>query len=462
MDPAFPCRNVDAILNSIGEGVFTVDLDKRITSFNSAAEEITGFSQAEAVGSPCSTIFRTDICKTGCYLERSLKTGQSFSDVRALLTTKTGSLLPVRLTTAGLHDENGNLVGGIESFRDMSNIEILRKELYRRYTYQDIIGRSPPMQKLFSLIPRIAESTSTVVIEGETGTGKELFARAIHHLSPRKDGPFVAINCGALPDSLLESELFGHKAGAFTDAHRDKPGRFQRADGGTIFLDEISDISSAMQVRLLRVLQESVVEPLGSIKSVPVNVRVIVATNRPLKTMVEQGNFRDDLYYRIQVVHFVLPPLRRRKEDIPLLIDGIIAKFNHLQEKAITGVSDEALTRLMYHPYPGNIRELENIIEQAFVLCRGPMIEVHHLPPELQEYRPATTPGNTLESIERSAIEESLRRNNGHRRKAASELGIDPSTLFRKIRVLGIVLPDGDGRTGGVAAGGSPAGGSAE
>jgi transcriptional regulator with PAS, ATPase and Fis domain len=302
------------------------------------------------------------------------------------------------------------------------------------------------MQKVFSLIPRVAESTSTVVIEGETGTGKELVARAIHNMSPRRDEPFVAINCGALPDSLLESELFGHKAGAFTDARKDKPGRFELANGGTIFLDEISDVSPAMQVRLLRVLQEGEVEPLGGVEAVPVDVRVIAATNRPLETLVKQGRFRDDLYYRIRVIHIVLPPLRQRREDIPLLVDGLIAKFNHLQGKQITGVSTHAMNRLMLYHYPGNVRELENIIEQAFVLRPEGEIQEADLPPELQGPDASAGVGGTLESLERSAIEAALQRNGGHRNRAAKELGIDPSTLYRKMKALGIRPPTADGR----------------
>ena len=233
-------------------------------------------------------------------------------------------------------------------------------------------------------MPRIAESSSTVLLEGTSGTGKELFARAIHDLSPRRKKRFVAVNCAALPDTLLESELFGHKAGAFTDAKRDRIGRFALADGGTIFLDEIGDISPALQVRLLRVLQEHAVEPLGATSPVNVNVRVVAATNKDLARLVQTGRFRDDLYYRIRVVHLVLPDLRQRREDLPLLVDHLISKFNRLQGRDIAGVSLEVMTCLMEHDFPGNVRELENIIEQAFVLCRGGMIELQHLPPELR------------------------------------------------------------------------------
>lgn len=441
-----PCRHTDAVLNSISEGVLTVDLDLSITSFNKAAEVITGENRWEAIGKHCCDVLRAESCRARCPLRQTIETGATVGGVQTTIATAAERGNAVQISASPLRDEDGRIVGGVLTFRDVDAIERLRRELDGRYTLQDIIGKSAPMQRLFSLIPRIAESSSTVVIEGETGTGKELVARAIHSLSPRHAAPFIAINCGALPDSLLESELFGHKAGAFTDARKDKPGRFQLADGGTIFLDEISDISPAMQVRLLRVLQEGEVEPLGSVKPVPVDVRVIAATNRPLETLVKQGRFRDDLYYRIRVIHIVLPPLRQRKEDIPLLIDGIIAKFNQLQGKQVAGVSKEALNRLMLYHYPGNVRELENIIEQAFVLRPEGRIEVQDLPQEFQDQLGAPAVGGTLESIERSAIETALRRNGGHRSKAAKELGIDPSTLYRKMKTLGIPPPAADGR----------------
>ncbi len=285
--------------------------------------------------------------------------------------------------------------------------------------------------------------------KGPSGTGKELFARAIHNLSPRKRKRFVAVNCAALPDTLLESELFGHKAGAFTDAKRDKPGRFALADGGTVFLDEIGDISPAMQVRLLRVLQERVIEPLGSVQATAVNVRVLAATNKDLAGLVGAGTFREDLYYRVRVIHLKLPGLRQRREDIPLLVSHLIAKFNHLQGKDIAGVSDEVMARLMEHDYPGNVRELENIIEQAFVLCRGDVIELHHLPHELRPVAPQGVNESgtmTLQAMERFFISETLQRRKGNRKEAASDLGINVSTLYRKINDLEIQSPDIDGR----------------
>ena len=315
-----------------------------------------------------------------------------------------GNRLPISISTAVFKDENGKTIGGVETFRDLSLVEDLRKELEAQYSFAEIVGRSAAMRQVFQLLPQIAESDSTVLIEGASGTGKELFARAIHNLSRRREKRFVALNCGALPDTLLESELFGYKAGAFTDARQDKLGRFALADGGTLLLDEIGDISPAMQVRLLRVLQERVYEPLGSVEPVKTDVRIIAATNKDLGKLVRKGIFREDLFYRIHVIRLALPNLRDRREDIPLLIEHFIAKFNRLQGKDVVGVSDEVLARLMEHDYPGNVRELENIIEHAFVLCRGALIELAHLPPQLRGAAEAASPniaGMTLEAMER-------------------------------------------------------------
>jgi transcriptional regulator with PAS, ATPase and Fis domain len=294
------------------------------------------------------------------------------------------------------------------------------------------------MRQLFELLPQIAESDSAVLLEGASGTGKELFARAIHQLSRRHAKKFIALNCGALPDNLLESELFGYKAGAFTDARRDKPGRFALAEGGTIFLDELGDISAAMQARLLRVLQERVYEPLGGVEPIRTDVRVVAATNKHLRQLVEQGRFREDLFYRVHVMRLELPSLRDRREDIPLLIDHFIAQFNRLKGKDVSGVSDEVLARLMEHDFPGNVRELENLIEHAFVLCRGGVIELNHLPPHLRgnasEEPLRLGQARSLEAMERCLIADALRRHGGNRQQAARELGINPSTLFRKLK----------------------------
>lgn len=441
----------DIILDSIADGVFTVDKEWRITTFNRAASRITGVDERDAVGRRCCDVFRSSICERSCALKETMESGQPIINKAIYIIDSQGRRIPISISTAILKDNQGKMIGGVETFRDLSVVEELRKELQAKYSFADIIGRSHAMQNLFEVLPQIAASSSTVLIEGASGTGKELFARAIHDLSPRRLKPFVAVNCGALPDTLLESELFGYKAGAFTDARKDKPGRFALADGGTIFLDEIGDVSPAMQARLLRVLQERVYEPLGSVKPVEVNVHVIAATNRDLSRMVHKGSFREDLFYRINVIRLHLPTLKERREDVPLLIDHFVAKFNRLQNKDIAGVSEEVLALLMQYDFPGNIRELENIIEHAFVLCPSGMIQIWHLPSTLvgdreKSGRQIGKKGITLKGLETMHITDAIRRHGGNRTAAAMELGIHPSTLFRKIKSLGIDLPAGDGR----------------
>jgi PAS domain S-box-containing protein len=439
------------ILDSVADGVFTVDREWRITSFNKAAEQITGVPYEEAIGRRCCDVFRASICERECAIRQTIDSGRPVVNKPIYIIDSSGKEVPISISTAILEDAQGNIIGGVETFRDLSLVEELRREIEGRYSFADIIGRSPAMRSLFELLPVVAESNSTVLINGESGTGKELVARAIHNLSPRKDKRFVAINCGALPDTLLESELFGHKAGAFTDARKDKPGRFAIADGGTILLDEIGDVSAAMQVRLLRVLQERVYEPLGSVTPVEVDVRVITATHQDLKKLVQEKLFREDLYYRINVFRLDLPPLRDRREDIPLLIEHFVSRFNALQNKSVAGVSDEVMSVLMRCDFPGNARELENIIEHAFVLCRTGRIELHHLPQEILEMCGFPTskvgPGATLRSIEAFHIADTIRRHEGNRKAAAEELGIHPTTLRRKIKDLGIDVPAQNGRS---------------
>ncbi len=439
-----------AILESISDGVFTVDNSWKITSFNRAAEEITGIPRKEALGRQCCEVFKSSMCETGCALEKTMKTGRPIINRSGFIINAQGSRIPISVSTAVLRDEEGKIIGGAETFRDLSEVEGLRKELEGRFRMGDIVSRSPLMEAIFEIMPAVAESPSTVLIVGETGTGKELAARTVHSLSPRADEPFVAVNCGALPDTLLESELFGYKAGAFTGAVKDKPGRFSLAGKGTIFLDETGEISASMQVRLLRVLQEKTFEPLGSVKPERLEARVIAATNRNLEQLVEDKIFRQDLYYRINVVRMEIPPLRKRKEDIALLVDNFIRKFNRLQNRKVPGMDVQALSLLMAHDWPGNIRELENVVERAFILCGDSEIRINHLPPEIIGMAPLsgrTDIKSARQNLEARAIYDAIEKNNFNRQAAARELGIHKSTLFRKIKELNIKLPEQDGRS---------------
>jgi len=426
------------ILDSIADGVFTVDTQMRLTSFNRAAERITGVSAEEAIGQYCFEVFRANICESNCALRQSFETGREIVGLRVDVLGRDGHHIPISVSTAVLRDESGNITGGVETFRDLSTEEELRKEIARRYTWQDIISKNHKMQAIFDILPHVAESESTVLVEGESGTGKELVARAIHNLSPRSQGPYVAVNCAALPDTLLESELFGYLKGAFTDAKKDKPGRFALAEGGTIFLDEVGSISAALQVKLLRVTQERQYEPLGAVRPLKADVRIVAATNRDLAALVEEGLFRDDLYYRLNVVRIKLPPLRERGEDVPLLVTHFIRRFNAKQHKEIAGVSDEALAMLMRHSWPGNVRELENAVEHAFVMCRGETILPEHLPQELSAPQEAVPRGSPLVSAEQEALRRVLAEHSGNRAAAARQLGVHRSTLWRKLKRHGL------------------------
>ncbi len=473
--------HTEIILDSITDGVFTVDPDWNITSFNRAAEQITGVSREQAVGQKCFDVFRADICQTACALRQTIATGEPLIDHRATIIDGDGERIPVSISTAVLRNDQGVITGGVETFRDLSAIETLREEIRGSYRLGEIISKSREIQRIFRILPDVAASESTVLIEGPSGSGKELFARAIHDLSGRGKQKYVVVNCGALPATLLESELFGYRRGAFTDAKRDKPGRFALAEGGTILLDEIGELPRALQVKLLRVLQEREYEPLGATEPVKADVRIIASTNRDLAKAVAAGEFRDDLYYRINVVRLTLPPLARRREDIPLLIDHFIARMNARMGKSIEGVADDALELLMRHSYPGNIRELENVIEHAMILCHGRWVTKEHLPDELivavrgrggDRDEPAgpsraalPTPeglekdthgavpteraaGNALARAEAAAIIETLERHGGNRRRAAAELGIHPTTLWRRMKKLGLEAPRREGPRG--------------
>lgn len=431
-----PCA---AILDGIADGVFTIDLDWNITFFNHSAELITKISKEDALGQKCWEIFHSSLCDGNCALEFCLNHNQAISNKSIFIIRPDGKKIPISISAAPLYDNQGKIIGGVETFRDLSAIQLLRQKMEETYSFEDIVSKSPEFKKIFQILPQIAQSPSSVLLTGESGTGKELFARAIHNLSPKKSKPFVTVNCGALPEHLLESELFGYKAGAFTDAKKDKPGRLHMADQGTVFLDEIGELPLSLQVKLLRFLQEKVIEPIGALKPEKVNVRVIAATNKDLDACVQQETFRKDLYYRLNVVQLNLPPLRKRVEDIPLLANHFIRNFNLMQGKSIQGISEDALAILMRYSYPGNVRELENIIEYCFIICQQGFIQVEHLPESLQPDQKTNTSAakfspKTLEEIKCQAIFQALDRNQGKKMATCRELNISKDTLRRMLK----------------------------
>jgi PAS domain S-box-containing protein len=433
------------LLDTIQEGVFVVDKDSRITFFNCAAERITATDKAQAIGRLCWEVLRADCCGQACPLRRTLATGELCSERPVVMINARGVKKNLSIATTLLRDSEGKTTGAIETFRDISFEETEYRTRLATQQHHIIITISPNIQKLITNLPLIADSNSTVLLQGESGTGKEIFARAIHDFSPRKDNSFIAVNCGALPDNLLESELFGYEAGAFTDAKKDKPGRFALAKDGTILLDEIGDTSPAMQVKLLRVIQDKVYEPLGSRKSEYADVRIIASTNKDLQKEAQGGRFRQDLFYRLNVISITIPPLRERKEDIPVLVDYFVYRLNKLQQKRVRGVDEETMVRLIAYDFPGNVRELENAIEHAFVMCRHGYIQPRHLP-EIFGGVPVT--GNiaftreSIKGIEAAHLTTTLKRNKWDRQKTAKTLGMHRSTLYRKMLALGISPPE--------------------
>jgi len=428
----------EIIFNSISDGVFAVNEQCIITSFNRAAEEITGFKRAEAIGKHCFEIFRTEICHKSCALKDTLKQHAPIENVRVAILTRNGCEIPISVTTTLLRNARGRAIGAVEFFRDISEVEHLEMHLKRNKTLGGIVSVNERMQKLIQLIPDIAESECSVLIRGPSGSGKELFAQAIHSLSPRKYGPYIKLNCAALPTELLESELFGYEKGAFTDAKRNKPGQFCIANGGTLLLDEIGEMDLSLQAKLLRVLQNGEYRPLGSSKTLHADARIITCTNADLQEAMKRGTFREDLYYRINVVELQIPPLRDRPEDIPLLVSHFLKLMKKKRRKTIERVSDETLNALRAYPFPGNVRELENAIEHAFVMCHGREIRPEHLPLKITSGTKDPDAIHRKSRGEREVILEALKRNMGNKSKTAKELGMHRSTLWRKLQSYGI------------------------
>ncbi len=435
--------SLESVIDSVAEGIFTVDMDWNITFFNLAATQITGISPDEAVGQKCWEVFASNVCDGDCPMRPCLESGKSVLNKSAFILGSDGEKIPIGISSSPLRSKSGAIVGGVESFRDLSSLHQLMIKVEERYSMEDIRTNNPHMIRSLQILPPIAQSTSTVLLLGESGTGKELFARALHNLSLRKDKPFVAVNCGALPGNLLESELFGYKAGAFTDARKDKPGRLELAQGGTLFLDEIGDMPLPLQVKILRVLQEKVYEPLGGVNPKPADVRFVAATNRDLEAMVSEGTFRQDLFFRLNVVRIDIPPLRQRTEDIPLLVNHFIRQQNTLKGKNISAVSERVHQVLFHYDFPGNVRELENIIEYAFILCPGEIIQMEHLPEHLKpdsgqenETGNSANPTATADMADHKhhAVLKALEKHAGNKSAAARELGISRDTIRRILK----------------------------
>ena len=432
-----------AILNSISEGVMTIDKDWKILSWNRAAEKITGYHKEEVLGHECMEMFRTALCRENCPVDRALSCGHPYQDVEVAIRNKRDEVVHLLVNAAPLYDETGHIIGGLESFRDVSQNRWMKAELEQLFGFNRIVGRSDAMKKVFELLASLVNTDTTVLVQGESGTGKELIARALHFYGPRKDKMFVAVNCSALPESLLESELFGHTKGAFTGAVRNQVGRFELANSGTLFLDEIADISPAIQVKLLRVLEEREFQRIGDSRNVKVDIRLITASNKDLYKKVVAGSFRDDLYYRLSVYPLHLPPLRERIEDIPLLVSHFVRKLNKQMGKTIQGIADRVLEVLEAYPWPGNIRELANAIEHAFVHCTGTLIHESDLPHNIVNAPPvlaSRTAGTheKLDSVERELIIRELEATNWKKSSAARRLGMSRATLWRKMEKYGI------------------------
>lgn len=431
-----------SVLENFGESLLIIDPEFRIAYFNRRAEEITGFPRKEALGKHCYEILRLANCDEGCPVQGMMERGESFIDYSSELLRKDEASIPIAVRFSILKNSAGSLSGGIIAIRDLPTKYRFPDSPESAYSFQGIISNNKRILEIFEILPDISRTDASVLIQGESGTGKELFTNAIHNLSLRRKNPLIKVNCAALPETLLESEFFGYVKGAFTDAKKDKPGRFQLAEGGTIFLDEIGDISPSLQVKLLRVVQDKEFVPLGGSKNVKVDVRVISATNRNLEQLVREGRFRQDLYYRLNVIKLELPGLQERQEDIPLLVDHFIKKFNQKNQRCIEKLSRNAMEILIQYNFPGNIRELENILEHAYIMCKGNIVLKEHLPSYITgieselEKAALETGSNLMREVETDTILSTLKRHNWNKIKAASELGIHRTTLWRKLKMM--------------------------
>ena len=438
---ALPENITNVILDSIGEGLFTVDKNFKINYFNRAAEKITGMKREDVIGKFCKYVFKSALCFKNCPIAQVLESGKNLYDVESEIKDENGVPIPIKLNAAVLQNSEGEPEGGVISFRDLSDLEIMKKKLTERSDFYGIVGHSKAMQEIFQLIEEISESDATVLLQGDSGTGKEVIANAIQETSLRKNKPFIKINCSVFSDQLLASELFGHVKGAFTGAIKDRPGRFEVANTGTLFLDEVAEMPLPMQLKLLRVLQEGTFERVGESVTRRVDVRVIAATNKDLKKALKEGTFREDLYYRLNVIPIEVPPLRSRPEDIPHLVKHFISKFSLIYKKDIQDIDDEALDLILRYDWPGNIRELENTIEYAFARTRDKnYIESCKLPPTIRQnvscYDTQLT--QFAQQDKDADLVQLLEQHRWNKTRVAKELGIGRSTLWRKLKKLGV------------------------
>ena len=423
-------------------GIFTVNKGGHVTFFNTAAENISGYDRRQVLGKNCSTIFGTSDKICASLLTKTMKDGKPQTNHKGRITNIEGEEIPILANYVPLKNEKDVIVGGLATIRDLTLAQQLNQVIKKQYTFYDMIGKDPVMQKIFEKAAVIAVTEATVLIEGATGTGKDLMAKVIHSASRRAEQPFVKVNCAAIPNDLLESEMFGYVKGAFTGADKDKPGRFQEADGGTIFLDEIGDIPLGLQAKLLRVLEDKEFYRLGSPHTIKVNVRILSATNRGLENLVEEKQFREDLYYRLNVLRIDLPRLKDRQPDILLLIKSILRKLCAIRGYQYHGISENAMNLLLNYDYPGNVRELENILEHALIICQKEVIESHHLPVHIQNWTgprfengsDSTISLSPQDEVEGKRIKETLKLHRGNRKKTAQTLGVDRTTLWRKMK----------------------------
>ena len=423
--------NLENILDNLKEGIIAHDMHRRIFFFNTEAEHITGYSRQEVLGRDCHEAFGTPFCGERCVFCDDAPEPADKSDYTLNLTTKTGEHRRVEMTVTSMKNGNGQFTGVLASFKDITALFSLQMKAGELTSFGNIIGQDSKMLDIFKQIRDVAGYDYPVHIFGETGTGKELISNAVHNESARAGGPFVPINCGALPEGLIESELFGHVKGAFSGAIRDKKGRFELADGGTVFLDEIAELSNNMQVRLLRFLQEGMFERVGGEQTTTVNVRVISATNKELKKAVKQGKFRDDLYYRLNVIPIRLPPLRDRKIDIPLLVEHFLREAGERYHRKPPKVSSKAMSLMLDYRWPGNVRELQNAIQFAFVKCSGKTIAAADLPLELRDIENICIRRGPSRKLTLEGVRSTLIKTGGNKAKAAKLLGVGRATLYR-------------------------------